>query len=207
MHTPSHQPQLDQMRQAMDGWVSFSDAQWAQLSALFEPRTYAENEHVLLPGDFVHEVVFVNKGLLRLYYLSEDGVETNKAFVAENQCAKPLAASLMNLPVYYGTQALEPTQVLVADFVALYDEDPIFDRLGRRIAETILIGKEMRARTLLQQKARERYLTFVEQFPDLVDRVPQYHIASYLGITEVSLSRIKRGLRQTEPESVLSLAV
>lgn len=80
----------------------------------------------------------------------------------------------------------------MSDFVALFEQHPIFDRLGRKLAEWLLIRKELRARSLLQQQAKERYLDFEEQYPDLVKRVPQYHIASYLGITEVSLSRLKR---------------
>ncbi|WP_414588554.1 Crp/Fnr family transcriptional regulator [Scytonema sp. PCC 10023] len=127
--------------------------------------------------------------------MTDDGMESNKAFIAENTFAGSLAAYNLDLPIVYGVQALEPTMLLTAsfsDFVALFDQHPIFDRLGRKLAEWLLIRKELRARSLLQQQATERYLDFVKQYPDLVKRVPQYHIASYLGITEVSLSRLKR---------------
>ena len=81
------------------------------------------------------------------------------------------------------------------DFVNLYERDPVFERLGRKFAEWLLIRKELRARSLLQQQAKQRYIAFAQNYPEFVLRVPQYHIASYLGITEVSLSRIKRSLK------------
>ncbi len=197
MTTSSTQAHYRQLRTAIHQWVELTDRQWDILSDIFHPRRVDEGKHILLPGDYVYELLFVCSGLLRFYYLSENGDESNKAFIAENTFAGPLAASALDLPVIYGIQALEPTTLLVAsyaDFVALFDENPVFDRLGRKLAEWLLIRKELRMRNLLQQQAKDRYLTFRQQFPDLVNRVPQYHVASYLGITEVSLSRLKRNL-------------
>src|SRR5262249_51493133 len=93
--------------------------------------------------------------------------------------------------------ALEATTLLIAqyaDFTDLFDQHPVFDRLGRILVEQQLIRKELRARSLLEQDATQRYLNFVRQESHLVQRVPQYHIASYLGITAVSLSRIRGSL-------------
>jgi CRP-like cAMP-binding protein len=196
--------QYQQLRTAVTQWVELTDRQWETLAAIFSVRTVPEQEHMLLPGDYVHELLFVCSGLLRFYYLSEEGTESNKAFIAENTFAGPLAASVLKLPVIYGIQALEPTTLLVAsytDFVALFDEHPVFDRLGRKLVEWMLVRKELRARNLLQHQAKDRYLEFVQKFPEFVERVPQYHIASYLGITEVSLSRLKRDLRQQQRQN------
>ncbi|NEP84847.1 MAG: Crp/Fnr family transcriptional regulator [Okeania sp. SIO3B3] len=189
-----------QLKVAVAPWADLTDAQWTQLAAIFRHRTAAKKDYLLVPGDMVHELVFVCHGLLRFYYLSADGTESNKAFIAENTFAGPLGAFTLNLPVMYGVQALEDTSLLVAtytDFAGLFDEHPAFDRLGRRLAEWLLARKELRARSLLQQQASERYLDFVSQHRGLVQRVPQYHIASYLGITEVSLSRLRRALAQS----------
>jgi CRP-like cAMP-binding protein len=188
-----------QLRAAIHRWVELNDRQWSALAAIFRQRNVTAGQHLLLPGSHVHELLFVCAGLLRFYYPTEKGGEANKAFIAEDTFAGPLASSLLNLPVIYGVQALEPSVLLAADyadFSALFDRDPVFDRLGRKLAEYLLVGKELRMRNLLLQQARERYLTFIEQHPDLVDRIPQYHIAAYLGITEVSLSRLKGDLRR-----------
>ena len=189
-----HQQQL---RNAIAQWVTLSDLQWAKLRTIFRQREVPSREFVALPGAETHELLFVCQGLLRFYYVAGDGRETNKAFIAENEFAGPLASSALALPLYYGIEALEPSDLLVApfsDFSGLFEQDPMFDRLGRKLAERLLIRKELRTRSLLQQNASDRYRDFVRQHPDLIDRVPQYHIASYLGITEVSLSRLKRDL-------------
>ncbi len=196
---PDLSPFYSQLRVAVAQWVDLSEAQWHQLAAIFKVRTIPPSTTLLHPGDRVYEILFVCDGLLRFYYADTEGTESNKAFIAEDMFAGPLAASALDLPVLYGVQALEKTTLLAArytDFVALFETHPVFDRLGRKLAEWLLIRKEVRQRSLLQQNATERYLSFIEAHPTLVQRVPQYHIASYLGITEVSLSRLRRALAQ-----------
>ena len=171
--------------------------QWPHLAAIFTEHRYAAREHVVLPGATTHYIYFVCHGLLRFYYGGAYGAEWNKALVAEHTFAGSLAAYRLNRPLMYGVQALEPTLILKApygEFVALFDRHPAFDRLGRLLAEWLLLGKELRTRSLLHQDATERYNDFVANFPDLHARIPLYHIASYLGITDVSLSRVRRGI-------------
>lgn len=193
----SYNKELDQLRAAVGQMSHLDDNQWQRLAALFSMRLVPAQHHLLLPGDSVYELLFVTRGLLRFYYVDGEGDEANKAFIAESTFAGPLASSMLDLPVIYGVQALEETHLLVCDyraFVALFEDDPVFERLGRKFAEQLLMRKELRMRSMLQQNARERYLDFVTQHPDLVQRIPQYHIASYLGITEVSLSRLRRSI-------------
>lgn len=196
---PAQADLFPQMRAALARWVDLPDPQWARLAGLFRPRAVAQHEYVVLPGSPDHELMFVCSGLLRFFYVREDGGEYNKAFVAENHLSGALAAFELAQPIPYGVQALEPATLLVAPyaaFAALFDEHPLFERLGRKFAEWLLIRKELRTWSLQQQRAAERYRDFLDQHPDLAQRVPQYHIASYLGITEVSLSRLKRSLAE-----------
>lgn len=189
--TPHHEAQLSQ---AFSSWVTLSPNSWSQLIAIFQTRTAVAKEHIMHPGDNAHELMFVCDGLLRFYYLSPNGKETNKAFIAENEFAGPLASTMLNLPIYYGVQALENTTYLVAplaDFTALYTADPLFERIGRKLAELLLMRKEIRMRSMLEQTATERYIDFKEKNQSLVDRIPQYQLAAYLGISDVSLSRLK----------------
>ncbi len=177
--------------------MDLNETQQRLLASAFTTREVAEREHLVLPGSTAHEVFFVAHGLLRFYYPSDDGRESNKAFVAEGEFAGALAAANLGLPLLYGVEALEPTTVLTAsyvDFVGLMDADPVFERFGRKLAELILTRKELRTRSFLLQDATARYLDFVSAHPDLVQRVPLYHIASLLGVTDVHLSRIRREL-------------
>lgn len=186
------------LRQTFSQWAELSDHQWEALSAIFQSKSARPKAMINLPGDETHELIFVGQGLLRFYFLAADGKENNKAFVAENQFAGPLASAALGLPLYYGIEALEETHYLAAPFEAftsLYDTDYVFERLGRKLAELLLIRKELRTRSLLEKTAGERYIDFLNEHPELVRRVPQYHLASYLGVTEVSLSRLKSGVR------------
>ena len=110
----------------------------------------------------------------------------------------PLGAARLGLPTTYGVQALEPTRYWAAPYpslLALYQAQPVYERFGRELAERLLVHKERRARSLLQEDAATRYRQFVEGEPGLGQRVPLYHVASYLGITPESLSRIRRADR------------
>jgi CRP-like cAMP-binding protein len=196
-----------QLREALAQLVELPDSHWDTLASLFYIKVLRNREHVFFPGATVHELVFVCEGLLRFYYTDADGTDANKAFIVGGEFACPMAAATLCLPVYYGVQALEPTTLLAArftDFSRLYEQHPVFDRIGRKLAEQLLVHKELRARSLLQMNATERYLDFVSRYPYLVERVPQYHIASYLGITEVSLSRLRRTLAQKNRKYVSS---
>ena len=186
-----------QLKTAVSQWVDLSEAQWQQFAAIFKLRQVEAREFIVLPGANQHEIIFVNEGLLRFYYIDEEGEEANKAFIGENEFAGPLASAALGLPLYFGIQALEPTQMLVAqykDYVNLFEQDLVFERLGRKLTETLLVRKELRTRSLLQQNAKERYLNFLETYPNLAERIPQYQLASYLGIAEVSLSRLKSSM-------------
>ena len=195
---PMTQPNLyDPMKFAVQAWVMLTELQWRTFAAIFEVKRLEAGEQLHYPGDSDHKLIFVSSGLLRFYYPAEDGRESNKAFLTEGTFGGALAAAALELPLLYGVEALEETSLLAADMAdlsALFDEHPVFDRFGRKLAERILMRKELRMRSLLQQNAKERYLTLRQAQPDLVGRIPQYHLASYLGVTEASLSRLKREL-------------
>ncbi len=195
---PAYQTEeYEQLHTAVSPWVTLSEAQWQQFAVIFRSRHVAKRQFIVLPGATQHEILFVNQGLLRFYYVGEDGQETNKAFIGEDEFAGPLASAALGLPLYFGIQALEATQMLVAqyeDYVNLFEQDLIFERLGRKLTETLLIRKELRTRSLLQQSGKERYLAFLDSYPHLAERIPQYQLASYLGLSEVSLSRLKNSL-------------
>jgi CRP-like cAMP-binding protein len=186
-----------QMRSAIASWVEFAEPEWGRFAKLFHVRWIQEGDHFLLPDATLDELCFVCSGLLRAYYLADDGTEANKTFIADREFAGPLPAAALGQSVVCGIQALEPTTLLVAqyaDFAALLDEHPVFGQFQHKLTAWLLNRKEMRTRSLLLGGARERYFDFVERYPQLVGRVPQYHIASYLGITEVHMSRLRRAL-------------
>lgn len=190
----------DPVRSFLDAalrWAPLDADRQLELASRFEVRRVAAGEALAMPGDDRHEILFVAEGLLRFYYCGADGKESNKAFVIEGEFAGAVASAQLGVPLLYGIQALEPTTVLAssyAAFSALMDADPAFERLGRKLAETILARKERKARDLMLKTASERYADLLQTRPDLVQRVPLYHLASYLGMTDVHLSRVRREL-------------
>lgn len=157
---------------------------------------------LLQPGDyFVHDgeqstqLAFVNAGLLRFFYQTPDGKEFNKSFITENQFAAAYSAYLTDMPARFNIQALEETHLLVAELsrvVALFDQQRCWEKLGRLLAEQLYIKKETREAEFLLDDAETRYHNFQRTYPGLEERLAQYHVASYLGITPVALSRIRR---------------
>ncbi len=128
------------------------------------------------------------------FYQTADGKEFNKSFVAENQFLAAYSAFLTQSTPRYSIQALEDSHLLVADLkaiVSLFDERSCWERLGRVFTEQLFIRKETREAEFLLDDAKTRYQTFLGTFGALEDRLPQYHFASYLGITPVALSRIR----------------
>lgn len=163
--------------------------------ALFSSRNLKAGEYFLRAGDQSSEIAFLNSGLLRFFYQTEDGKEFNKSFITENQFAAAYSAFLTGHSARFTIQALEESQLLVANLesvVNLFDRHQCWQKLGRMLAEQVFIKKETREAEFLLDDAETRYLNFRKQHPGLEDRLAQYHIASYLGITPVMLSRIRR---------------
>jgi len=171
--------------------------EFTRLLKLFELRTYKNKDHIIDPTEEKSSVFFILSGLIRYYYLAEDGKEWNKAFIAEDMMCTSFSKDFLGLVSPYGIQTIETTTILIADFSEfelLYEKSPRIERLGRKLIERILISKMKRERSFLQNSAKMRYMDFVKENPRLFQRIPQYHLASYLGITEASLSRISNEL-------------
>ncbi len=197
----------DRLLQAAARWAEAPSEAWADLRSSFAERAYSKGEHLARSGDPLRDVFFVASGLLRLYYTDGEGREWNKAFTPEGGFAGSVASGLLGVPAPYAVQALEPSVVLAAGWdtlEALYERHPPLERLGRRLAERIVVKKELRERAFLELNATARYRAFVRDEPALLARLPLYHVASYVGVTEVSLSRIRGRLARagTDREGV-----
>jgi len=115
-------------------------------------------------------------------------------YFSQTQVMGPLTSLVLNRPSPVHIGAMEDSELLVApykDVARLYETNPEVNKIGRIIIEYAWIGKERRETQLIMLDATQRYLAFLEEFPKLDMRIPQYHIASYLGITPVQLSRIR----------------
>ncbi|MFO0696272.1 MAG: Crp/Fnr family transcriptional regulator [Polyangiales bacterium] len=168
--------------------------------ALLRPRELGKGELFLRAGVVATEVAVVVRGLLREYFALSDGTERTKAFVVEAELSGSLADLLSGVPSRAFIVAEEPTRVLVgshAAFRELASRSPAWAELGRRSLEALLLRKAEREYELLGLDAEERYASFATRFPGLEARVAAKHVASYLGITPVHLSRLRRRRRES----------
>jgi len=183
----------EQMQVSINQYAQLSEIDWGVLRKLFQLRKYKKNTHIAYPGEENSNIFYICTGLIRYYYLADDGKEWNKAFIEENMLSASFSTDFLGHSSPYGIHALEDTVLLISsysEFEALYDSHPMIERLGRKFIELVLISKMKRERSFLQNNAESRYVDFLDQYPKLVQRIAQYHLASYLGISEVSLSRI-----------------
>ena len=190
------------IKQVLSQLVSPPDPELDEFLKLFQVRSIEKGAYFVRAGDRSTELAFVNAGLLRFFYQTTDGKESYKSFVAENQFTAAYSAFLTGMPTRFSIQALEECHLLICDLhmvVNMFDRHDCWERLGRILAEQLFIKKEAREAEFLLDDAETRYRNFQKQYPGLEGRVAQYHVASYVGITPVALSRIRNKLKSDFP--------
>ena len=191
--------QFDILYPILNNKSPISIESWNQAKIYFKTKTLKRSEHLFLMEDKVEDFYFLISGLARYYYLTEEGKEFNKSF-AEKQ--GHLLSSISS--VSYGTGS--PFSVeLLSEFTTLYISYKDLLQLAKkyedwndlllRIYEDLVIKKEKREADFLLLNARQRYEKFLEDYSMIEDVVANYHIASYLGITSVALSRIRKEMK------------
>ncbi len=175
----------------------FTDPPEGELQKVFDhtfPIKIKKNEYLLRAGETPDRIYINISGLLRLFYIDFNGSEVIKHFCTENTCAISYTAFLLRKESNIFIQALEDTSLLAIDYETYHDlinGHPCWQRAAQKFAEALFMLKEKKEADLLLYDAQERYARFLEDYPNLESRVPQYFIASYIGITPESLSRIR----------------
>lgn len=166
--------------------------------SLFEPylktKSFVTKEYFLQEGNVCQEIGFVNSGCFRTYYLA-DGNEINTHFGLENEFVTDYDSFLQGKPGRYFIQALEDAEIVTFDLNALqnaYNKSQNWERFGRIIAEHSYKLTTQRVESFLFMDGEQRYLDLLKNRPDIFDRIPLYHIASYLGLKRESLSRLRK---------------
>lgn len=189
---------LTLLRASLSSFKILSDADIAQIIQISTVRDFDKGEVVDAQGVKAENVYLILSGLMRCYYTTSEGKEFNQAFKLENEFIAAYASLLKKSESMVGVDCLEPTKALVIPFdklEALYSESLAFCQIGRKIAEQHFLNKEKREADFLLYGAKERYLKFKSERPDLVERVPQLHLASFLGLTPTSFNRILKELK------------
>ena len=167
----------------------------------FSTKSLNKGDHLFLMEDKVTDFYFLIKGLARYYYLNEDGKEFNKSF-AEKQghLISSISSVSHGLPSPFSVEILSEfitLHISYKNILILCEKNIEWNNLLLRIYENLVIKKEKREASFLLLDAKQRYEIFLEDYSMISNIVHDYHIASYLGITNVSLSRIRKEMKLT----------
>jgi CRP-like cAMP-binding protein len=171
------------------------DTEWQWFLSKLQFQKMCKNEYFIRSGEPARSIAFCVGGLFRFYYDTEHGSEINKSFCGRGEFVAAFSSLLLNVPSSLHIQALEDSELFILPydvFVALDERHICWERLKYRLVEKLFIKKEQREKELLLCSAEQRYRLFTQEYTELHERIPQYHIAAYLGITPVALSRIRR---------------
>lgn len=177
-----------------DRYLALDEAERKALLERSRVRRLKKRGFLLQEGEVCRSYAYVVEGCLRMYEVDEKGVEHNLQFALENEWIVDIGSFHAEKPSSLFIEALEPSVVVCieyADLLRLYTEHPKFDRNFRVIIEDQFVELQQRMLRRNASSAEQRYAHFVEQHPALAARVPNVHIASYLGVTPEFLSRLR----------------
>ena len=175
-------------------YIEFNENEERFIDNVFRVKHFAKGEHFLLAGDVCREAAFIESGVFR-FYINTGERDATYYFAAENEFICDYPSFLPQRPSSINIQALEAAEIRAISFDDLqrfYRQVTFGERFGRLIAEEIFVDSIQQLTSFYQDKPAVRYQNFVHRFSQLVQRLPQYYIASYVGIEPQSLSRIRR---------------
>lgn len=187
----------DLLRSHIRRRITLTDEEFERCWTFFVPKRLQRKQFLLHEGDVCRSIAFVTKGCLRAYTVDARGDEHVIQFAIEDWWISDLHSYLTGKPGTYIIDALEDSKILSLDKEArdqLLDSVPKMERFFRLLQEANYVATHRRIEESLRASAEERYLSFLSTYPAIGERVPQSQIASYLGITPQSLSRIRKEL-------------
>ena len=188
---------FEQLDVHISRFITLDAAQKHFLHGLLEQRQVQKKEHLFRAGQICRYEYYVVRGCLRVYFLDDHGAEVNLMFPVEDWWLGDLISFTEQTPSSLYVEALEDSQLLMINKEnkeSLYEKIPAFERMFRVLILRNLAVLQHRLIATISHSAEERYLAFIERYPDIPQRIPQHHIASYLGVSPEFLSKIRKKL-------------
>ena len=192
---------FNSLRDSITTYAPCSDECWSALQYALSHKQLKRQALLLEAGTIPTSFAYVCKGLLRAYITDSEGNEYSKNFFSEGSYPGSMIALLTQSASKFAIEALEPVELIEINFKRYRELLNSNHELAKfhiaYLEKHWILEKEPREVAFVQQSASERYSEFLAKHPELAHRIPQYHIASHLGITPTQLSRIRK-IRQTE---------
>jgi CRP-like cAMP-binding protein len=185
---------MEQIRKYFEQQVKLSDDDWKMFASKLSREEYPSKYLLLRAGQTEDYLSFVARGILR-FYIPEEEKDLTFSFVFHGNFVSAYDSFLTRTPSSYHVETLTKTtlwRLSWSSLQAIYQESKAGQTIGRLASETLFLRKSRRELSLLKDSAEQRYLTLLEEQPELIRQIPLKYIASYIGITPQALSRIRK---------------
>jgi CRP-like cAMP-binding protein len=175
-----------------------TDSQAELIKNTFAPKKIRKRQYLLQEGEVCKYAAFIVKGAMRQYSVDDKGAEHIVRLLIENWWASDRESYVMLTPSVYNIDAWEDTDVLLvtkADFLNRISSIPAISELARKLDENYAISSQKRLNAIISLPAEKRYSDFTKTYPEFLQRFPQHILASYLGITKETLSRVRKHVK------------
>lgn len=189
---------LLKLRGTLNEFSLIPESEWLKLKGKLRVIHIKKNHNLFEAGDIPDKLSYIVKGVFRVYYITDSGDESILVFRSENRFLSPYSSLLENIPSKYYFQALEDSILLcisTKEWNELSTGHNCWQTVTLKYSQMIFIEMEKRLNEMRSDDPLTRYNTFTNRYPNLVERINQYHVASYLGITPEALSRIRKRVK------------
>jgi CRP-like cAMP-binding protein len=176
-------------------YISLSGAELEDIAGNFKKRIVKKNDYLLQPGETCRDLIFVQRGCLRLYYIA-DSIEVSVWFAFKHTSAIEIYSFISQNPSNYFLQAIEDSEILYlpkAELNKLYHTHPKMQEMMRKFWEDVVLNLINRFTALQRDSAEDRYRDLLNK-PSYLQTIPQKYLASFIGVTPTSLSRIRKNI-------------
>ncbi len=174
--------------------ITVTDTELETILSFFKPLKPKKNELLITHGQTSQRMFFVGQGCLRIFFINEEGQDSTRYLAFENNFATALVSFITDKPSLEYIQALEHTELLYItqqDFYTLLEQIPVWEKFYRHYLEMAYVNNTNRLMSFITMDAGERYRELLALNPKLVNRLSNKMVASYLNISQETLSRLK----------------
>jgi CRP-like cAMP-binding protein len=186
---------VDKFKQFLKNISPITDNEFAETISCFSEQNLQKGDYFVKQNKVCKHIAFILKGTIRTYYINDKAEATTSCFCTENNLTTSYKSFILQQPSNLILQAIEDTQMLVIDYEnlqKLYAKSAVWQTIGRAVAEREYIVMEQYASVLNNETAKEKYLRLLKEQPGVLLKANIEDIASYLGVTRRTLSRIRQ---------------